>query len=59
MLASATIAFSNYVMPPRNLCNNLLHKFLIGVSFGEFSHILEIAHGIALGIRIFQAQVTG
>jgi len=55
----SALGIYDHVMPPRNLCNKLLHKFLIRVGFGEFGHIFEVTHGIALSIRIFQPQVTG
>jgi hypothetical protein len=30
------------VMAPRQLCNNLLHKLLVGPSFGESPHVFQI-----------------
>ena len=38
-------------MAPRNLCNSLLHKFFLGPSLGESSHVLEIAGRKALHLR--------
>ncbi len=30
------------VMTPRDLCNNLLHKLLVGIGFGEGAHVFEV-----------------
>ena len=46
-------------MPPRNLCNNLLHKFLVGIILGEFCHIFQISDGITGAVRIGKLDIFG
>jgi len=31
------------VVPPRNLCNNLLHELPVGPCFSESSHVFEVS----------------
>lgn len=38
-------------MSPRNLCNRLLHKFLVRVSKCKFCHILQVPNGITGSVR--------
>ena len=44
---------------PRNLCNSLLHKCFIRISFREFCHVFEVPHGISLDIRERNADIGG
>jgi hypothetical protein len=32
-----------YIVPPRQLCNNLLHKLFVRVSFSKGPHILQVS----------------
>ncbi len=32
-----------FIVSPRQLCNDLLHKFLVGVLFSESLHILDVS----------------
>lgn len=45
------------IVSPRNLCNSLLHKFLIRIGLGEFCHILQISHGIPLAAWEFHPDI--
>ena len=38
-------------MSPWNLCNRLLHKFLVRVSKCKFCHILQVPNGITGSVR--------
>ena len=44
-------------MSPRNLCNRLLHKFLVRVSKCKFCHILQVANGITGSVRKSQFDI--
>ena len=46
-------------MAPGDLCNNLLHKLLVGVRFGERAHVLQVARGEALHFGEGATQVDG
>jgi len=39
------------IVPLRNLCNNLLHKWLVRIGLGQGTHILEVAWGQASHFR--------
>ena len=43
-----------HVMPPGNLCNNLLHKLFVRVGLGKSAHVLEVARreSLQLGERV-------
>ena len=44
-------------MEPRQLCSNLLHKFLVGPDLGETPHILEVAGREAFHVGKLVLQV--
>ena len=44
-LTSLVVSKETHVVAPRQLCNNLLHNFLVGVGLGEGTHVFEIAGG--------------
>ena len=46
-------------MPPRNLCNRLLHKFIVRIGRCEFRHIFQVSHGVAGGVRKRNFNVGG
>ena len=50
---------NNGIMRPRNLCRHRLHKCFIRISFREFCHVFEVAHGISLDIRERNTDIGG
>ena len=46
-------------MAPRNLCNKLLHKFLVWVGLGQSAHVLEIPRRETLHLWERAAKVRG
>ncbi len=45
------------VVEPRQLCSNLLHKFIVGPDLGEAAHVLEVTRGEALHIGKLALQI--
>jgi len=45
------------LMSPRQLCNDLLHKLLVGVGFGERPHILEVSATKAMHVGEGRCQI--
>ena len=49
----------DHSVSPRNLCRHRLHKCFIRISFREFCHVFEVAHGIAFDIRERNTDIGG
>ena len=46
-----------HILPPWNLCNNLLHKFFVDVTFCKLDHVFQITYGIARRIRKLKLDI--
>ena len=46
------------VVPPRQLCNNLLHKLLILPRLGEGPHVFQVPHAEALDSGERRSQIS-
>ena len=57
--AVATLSIGTTLCPPRNLRNNLLHKFTVMIYLDKFRHIFQIANGIAFAFRKNHMYIRG